>query len=78
MYREDFKKVSEIGKAKTGWLKENPIGYFVAGMFISFGSFVAMTIGGMATAAGAGILYGNGRRKVRAGCGCDVCARNTL
>lgn len=59
MYREDFKKVSEIGKAKTGWLKENPIGYFVAamvaGMFISFGSFVAMTIGGMATAAGAGI-----------------------
>ncbi|CDF42107.1 formate/nitrite family of transporter [Roseburia sp. CAG:182] len=32
MYREDFKKVSEIGKAKTGWLKENPIGYFVAAM----------------------------------------------
>lgn len=59
MYREDFKKVSEIGKAKTGWLKENPIGYFVAAMV-------------------AGILYGNGRRKVRAGCGCDVCARNTL
>lgn len=59
MYREELDKVSEIGKTKVRLLKENPLGYFVsgmvAGMFISFGSFVAMTGGGMATAAGYGI-----------------------
>lgn len=75
MYREDFKKVSGIGKAKAGWLKENPIGYFVAamvaGMFISFGSFVAMTIGGMATAAAKSALDA-GAMFVR-GILCNIC-----
>lgn len=44
MYREDFKKVSEIGKAKTGWLKENPIGYFVAAMVAAYSAISASAL----------------------------------
>ena len=51
MYREDFKKVSEIGKAKTGWLKENPIGYFVAAMVAAY--FTATAAAKSALDAGA-------------------------
>ena len=56
MYREDFKKVSEIGKAKTGWLKENPIGYFVAAMVAAY--FTATAAAKSALDAGAMFVRG--------------------
>ena len=56
MYREDFKKVSEIGKAKTGWLKEKPIGYFVAAMVAAY--FTATAAAKSALDAGAMFVRG--------------------
>lgn len=56
MYREDFKKVSEIGKVKTGWLKENPIGYFVAAMVAAY--FTATAAAKSALDAGAMFVRG--------------------
>lgn len=49
MFQEEFQAVCNSGKAKYGLLKNNPLGYFVssmvAGMFISFGSFVTFVMG---------------------------------
>ena len=56
MYREDFKKVSEIGKAKTGWLKENPIGYFVAAMVAAYFTATAAA----KSALDAGVMFVRG------------------
>lgn len=56
MFQEEYNKVSTAGKEKVKFLKEKPLGFFissmVAGMFISFGSFVSMTAGGLFTAGG--------------------------
>lgn len=49
MFKEEFNAVCNSGVAKRNFLKNNPLGYFistlVAGMFISFGSFLAFTLG---------------------------------
>lgn len=49
MFKDEFQAVCNAGAAKSNLLKKNPAGYFVssmmAGMFISFGSFVAFTLG---------------------------------
>lgn len=59
MFQEEFNRVSTTGKEKVKFLKEKPLGFFVssmvAGMFISFGSFVSMTAGGLFTAGGFGV-----------------------
>lgn len=56
MFQEEFQAVCNSGKAKLGLLQNNPLGYFVssmvAGMFISFGSFVTFVIGTPLKAAG--------------------------
>lgn len=56
MFQSEFQSVCNAGSAKIDFLKKNPPGYFVstlmAGMFISFGSFVSMTVGGYLTASG--------------------------
>ena len=49
MFKDEYKAVCNGGAGKVNLLKKNPLGYFVsamvAGMFISFGSFVAFTLG---------------------------------
>ena len=59
MFQEEFGKVSSIGKEKVIFMKKRPIAYLissmVAGMFISFGSFVSMVGGGLAKAGGFGM-----------------------
>lgn len=49
MYQEEFQAVCKAGVGKNNLLKKNPAGYFissmVAGMFISFGSFVTFVMG---------------------------------
>ena len=49
MFDEDFQAVCNAGKGKLSLLENNPAGYFVssmvAGMFISFGSFVTFVMG---------------------------------
>lgn len=54
MFKDEFKAVVNGGVGKMNLLKNNPLGYFisamVAGMFISFGSFVAFTLGGIISA----------------------------
>ncbi|NCB92459.1 MAG: formate/nitrite transporter family protein [Clostridia bacterium] len=49
MFKDEYQAVCNAGAAKSNLLKKNPVGYFVAamvaGMFISFGSFVAFTLG---------------------------------
>ena len=49
MFDEEFQAVCSAGKGKVNLLKTNPGGYFVssmvAGMFISFGSFVTFVMG---------------------------------
>lgn len=51
MFTEDFEAVSNAAKTKTGFLKENPLGYFVAamlaGMYIGFGILLIFSIGGL-------------------------------
>lgn len=49
MFKDEYKALCNGGVGKVNLLKKNPLGYFVsamvAGMFISFGSFVAFTLG---------------------------------
>lgn len=49
MFKDEYQAVCNGGVAKLNLMKNNPVGYFVsamvAGMFISFGSFVAFVIG---------------------------------
>lgn len=49
MFKDEYKSLCNGGVGKVNLLKKNPLGYFVsamvAGMFISFGSFVAFTLG---------------------------------
>lgn len=56
MFQSEFQSVCSAGAAKVNLLKRNPLGYLVAslvaGMFISFGSFVSFTIGGYLTSTG--------------------------
>ena len=56
MFREDYLTMCGSGVTKWNLLRRSPFAYLVAsmvaGMFISFGSFVSMTIGGIATDAG--------------------------
>lgn len=51
MFTEDFTAAANAAKAKVGFLKKNPLGYFLAsmlaGMFIGFGVLLAFTIGGL-------------------------------
>ena len=62
MFREEYLTMCGSGIKKWDLLRSNPMAYLiasmVAGMFISFGSFVSMTIGGFATAAGSVELMG--------------------
>ena len=48
MFKDEYKAVCNGGAGKVNLLKKNPLGHFVsamvAGMFISFGSFVAFTL----------------------------------
>lgn len=48
MFKDEYKALCNGGVGKVNLLKKNPLGYFVsamvAGMFISFGSFVAFTL----------------------------------
>lgn len=57
MFKDEFQAVCNAGAGKSNLLKKNPVGYFVssmvAGMFISFGSFVAFTLGQAVSAGGA-------------------------
>lgn len=57
MFKDEFQEVCSAGAAKSNFLKKNPVGYvisaMVAGMFISFGSFVAFTLGQAVDAGGA-------------------------
>lgn len=54
MYETDLVKMSEVASSKTVWLESDPLGYLVssmvAGMFITLGGFLAMSIGGMCSA----------------------------
>lgn len=56
MFREDYLTLCGNGVNKWALFRRSPMTYLiasmVAGMFIAFGSFAAMTIGGFATAAG--------------------------
>lgn len=49
MLKEEFQTMCNAGANKVAFFKKNPLGYFVAamlaGMFISFGSFVTFTLG---------------------------------
>lgn len=57
MFRDTYLAVCKAAAGKLALLKKNPLGYFVAsmlaGMFVAFGGFVAMSLGGYLTAAGA-------------------------
>ena len=57
MFQEEFQSVCKSGETKAGFLKNNPLGYTVssilAGMFISFGSFVAFVLGSLISAGDA-------------------------
>lgn len=54
MFKEEYNAVCNAGENKNNLLTKNPLGYFVAalvaGMFISFGSFVAFTFGSVISA----------------------------
>ncbi len=54
MFKEEFQAVCSSGAAKVNLMKRNPSGYLissmVAGMFISFGSFVAFVLGSVISA----------------------------
>ena len=57
MFKDEFQAVCNGGVAKLNLMKNNPLGYFVsalvAGMFISFGSFVAFVLGSVISAGDA-------------------------
>lgn len=57
MFKEEFQAVCNGGVAKNNLLKKNPTGYIisamVAGMFISFGSFVSIVLAQCIAAGGA-------------------------
>lgn len=57
MFKDEFQAVCNAGVGKVNLMKKNPLGYFVAalvaGMFISFGSFVAFTLGQVISAGDA-------------------------
>lgn len=59
MFRDTYLAVCNAAGAKLALLKKNPLGFFVssmvAGMFISFGSFLSMSVGGYATAGGCSV-----------------------
>lgn len=56
MFRDTYLAVCNAACAKLALLKKNPLGFFfssmLAGMFVSFGSFLSMSMGGYATAGG--------------------------
>ena len=56
MFQKEFDALCQAAQAKRSFLQRNPVGYLmasmIAGMFISFGSFVSMSIGGICTEAG--------------------------
>lgn len=56
MFRDTYLAICNAAGGKLALLKKNPLGFFlssmVAGMFISFGSFLSMSVGGYATAGG--------------------------
>lgn len=56
MFQDTYQSLCKSADGKLRLLENNPVGYFisamVAGMFISFGGFVSMTMGGLAAAAG--------------------------
>ena len=60
MFRAEYDAVCNAAAGKLKLLKTNPLGYFissmVAGMFIAFGSFVSMSMGGFLTAAGSDLI----------------------
>lgn len=55
MFEADYQAVCSAGVAKDQFRKKNPAGYFVssmvAGMFISFGSFVSFMLGSIISAS---------------------------
>lgn len=57
MFKDEYNAVCNTGAGKVDLLKKNPAGYFaaalVAGMFISFGSFVSFTLGAVISAGDA-------------------------
>ncbi|MGN1013870.1 MAG: formate/nitrite transporter family protein [Butyricicoccus sp.] len=56
MFQKEFDALCQAAQNKHRLLQSNPLGYLVAsmvaGMFISFGSFIAMSIGGICTESG--------------------------
>lgn len=56
MFQEEYEMLCRAAKSKRALLQGNPAGYLIAsmmaGMFISFGGFVSMSIGGICTDAG--------------------------
>ncbi len=57
MFKEEYQAICNGGLAKSNFMKNNPLGYFVsamvAGMFISFGGFVAFVLGSVISAGDA-------------------------
>ena len=55
MFKDEYQALCNGAVGKNNLLKKNPLGYFVsalvAGMFISFGSFVAFTLGSVINAS---------------------------
>lgn len=51
MFTEEFNAAAQAAKAKAAFLKENPLGYFLAsmlaGIFVGFGVLLAFTVGGL-------------------------------
>lgn len=60
MFKTEYDALCSAATAKRDLLLKNPLGYLissmVAGMFIAFGSFVSMSIGGILTAAGSDLV----------------------
>lgn len=60
MFRDTYLNICNAASGKLTLLEKNPLGFFissmVAGMFISFGGFLAMSVGGYATAAGCTLI----------------------
>ena len=60
MFKTEYDALCSAATAKRDLLSKNPLGYLVAsmvaGMFIAFGSFVSMSIGGILTAAGSDLV----------------------
>lgn len=60
MFRTEYDAVCNAAAAKLKLLNTNPAAYFIssmmAGMFISFGSFISMCMGGFLTASGSTLL----------------------